>query len=141
MKFLKYTILPLSLIALNANAETSKQMTLPFNHEVIFAKDHNALTFNYDLSGNPAKKIVCKVSDAYKVWFEFPIENTIRESGTYGDYQTVIFKSSGHNSEPNDETSIYRADMKGTIKINEVDNQPPHTATATCYYANDNTNN
>lgn len=140
MKYINYALIPMAIVSFNVMASNlpAKQVNIPFSNEAIMSTTHSGLAFNYDMNGNPAKKIVCKLSNIYKSWFEFLDQGVFKESGTFGEYQTVTFTSKGNDSDQNESHSLYHADAAGNIKINEVARDKPTTATATCFYEVDN---
>lgn len=125
-------------IAIAAENSHPKNVMIPFNNEFINAADHSGLIFNYDLSGN--KKVVCKLSNIYKSWFKFSSQGMSRQSGVFGEYQTVTFSSHQQDQDKDESHSIYHADQVGTIKVNDTIRDQTHvsTSTATCFYKDEN---
>lgn len=62
MKYGKYLLLPLAIACVNVANAGAKLVNVPFNNELINSSKHEGILFNYDMDGNPAKKIVCEFS-------------------------------------------------------------------------------
>lgn len=141
MKHINFLIIPLAIVSCNILASSSlppKQISIPFNNEAILSTKHSGLVMNYDMHGNPPKKIVCKLSNIYKSWIEFPEQGAIKESHTFGGGQTVTFTSKGQDQDPDESHSIYHADTTGHIKISDTVRDKTSYATASCFYDIDN---
>lgn len=135
MNVIKFVSIPLAVAAISAAnaAPAPKLVSLPFSNEAIISKDHSGLVFNYELDANAGKRIVCKVSNVYKSWFEYSSGGQMLESGVFGEYQTVIF-TSNNQKRSNDSAAHYQADPAGEIKVNETRSGKPSQATASCFY-------
>ncbi len=136
MKPIKYLIIPLAILCINAAQAGAKQVYIPFNNEPIFSKNHEGLFFNYDMGDKPAKKIVCELSYVYKGWLEFLNQGQLRESGTYGDADGVDTITLTHQGQPSEDQ--YLADRSGTVKINAVKHEKAPNAAASCHYEFEN---
>lgn len=140
MKCFKYALIPLSIAAVDvAQAQANlppKTVSIPFTNEKILSQDHSGLVFNYAMEAD--KKIVCKLTNIYKSWIEYRDQSSMKQTGTYGGYQTVIFTAKGQDNEMDESTSKYHADRSGVIKVNEVEYYLSKHSTASCYYAADN---
>jgi hypothetical protein len=136
MKKIKYIILPLAILCVNAAQAGAKQVNIPFSNEPIFSQNHDGLFFNYDMGDKPAKKVVCELSYVYKGWLEFRNQGDLRESGTYGDadgVDTITLTNKGKSSEDQ-----YLADRAGTAKILAIKHEKAPKASASCHYEFDN---
>jgi hypothetical protein len=65
----------------------TKQVSIPFHNEAILSSTHSGLSFNYDMDDQQNKKIVCKLSNNYKSWFEF--QGVVTESGFLVEITTL----------------------------------------------------
>jgi len=138
MKRLKFVLmLPLAIACISAaQAESSlsaRQVSIPFNNEPILATGYSGLFFSYDMSGNPARKIVCKLAHVYKGWLEFRDQGAIVESGVYGGMETVTLTSKGRTSDPQ-----FHADNSGSVTIEDTKTVRMRIPVASCYYDVDN---
>lgn len=139
MKFFNLTLLTtISTVLLGtASAENSlpsKSVNLPFNNEQILSTTNNGLTFSYDMSGIPAKKVICKFSNAYKSWIEGPVDF----SPTFGGDQTIILTSLAKSQEISETIDVIHANNPvGNIKINDTNNGQVSVSTVSCYYENE----
>lgn len=132
MKFTKFLMLPLAIVSINVAHAGAKQVSLPFNNEPIFSENHEGLFFYYDMTGIPAKKVVCEFSYVYKGWLEFPNHGQIVESGVYGDADGIdrlVLTSKGRRGQDQ-----YHADPEGGIKLNAVKHEKAPNAVASCHY-------
>ena len=136
MKHIKYLLIPLTIASFNVAASNlpAKQVSIPFSNEKILSTNHSGLIFNYDMNGQPGKKIVCKLSKIYKSWIEFSDKGVVRESGTFGSHQTVTFSNKENSHDQDESHSIYHADAVGKMTINEVDRDTKSKANASCHY-------
>lgn len=136
MKHINLLLIPLALISFNVAASNSlpaKQVSIPFHNETILSSTHSGLSFNYDMDDQQNKKIVCKLSNNYKSWFEFKNQGVVTESATFGGNHNVIFINNSHKG-LSDNYSIYHADTMGDMKINETSRDKTSKATASCFY-------
>lgn len=136
MRYCKYLLLPLAIACVNVANAGAKQVNIPFNNELINSSKHEGLSFNYDMGGNPAKKIVCEFSYAYKGWLEYRRKGEIVESAVYGDadgIDKITLTTKEYSGE-----DIYHADSKGMIKVNSVVHEKASRAAASCHYEADN---
>ncbi len=139
MKLIKIAAIVFSLAAMNAQAAPApKSVTIPFNNETINAADHAGLVFNYAINTTPATKVVCKLNNAYKSWFEFSNQGVVNGSGVFGGYETVVFSMTDQSNKNNEDIAYYQADQSGEIKVFETDKNTISNATASCEYAVDN---
>lgn len=139
MKLVKITAIALSLAALNAQAAPApKSVAVPFSNVTINAADHEGLVFNYALNTAPATKVVCKLSNSYKSWFEYSNQGVVNGSGVFGGYETVVFSMTDQSNKNNEDIAYYQADQSGEIKVFETDKAKTSDATASCYYEADN---
>src|SRR5690242_14857697 len=94
MKHINLLLIPLALISCKvaaSHALPAKQVNIPFYNEVMLSAHHSGLSFKYDMNHNQNKKIVCKLSNNYKSWFEFKNQGVVTESATFGGNHNVIF--------------------------------------------------
>ena len=101
-----------------ADALPVKPVNVPFTHVSIFDKEHEGLSFNYDLTGG--KKVVCQLTDIYKAWLETPSEGAAQESNTFGGFQLVALSNTEQTHNVNEWVSVIHVDASGTVKINET---------------------
>lgn len=132
----KYLSVLLAITAINiAHASSPKEVTIPFYREALLSNKHSGLKFNYKMNNN--KIVACDLSNVYKAWFEYTTDGVMRESGVFGDNQTVVFGSRGKDS-TGGMVSYYRADATGEIMVFETESNNNKNATVTCFYAADN---
>lgn len=141
MKHIHYLLIPLALASINVSASNSlptKQVSIPFTNEAIISANHSGLVFKYDMNGNPTKKIICALSNAYKSWFEFSDQGLFRESATFGGNHIVTFSSKGTDHTQDGNYTSFHADAAGEIKINEVGRGKLSHENVSCFYSVDN---
>lgn len=128
-----YLLILLAFISLEAAASV-KLVSFPFNNEAIISANHSGLLFNYNMDGNPSKKIICNLSNSYNSWFVYFDKWVGKTSRTYSQNHTVIFTSNGEDNEPQ---SVYHANIAGSIEIYEPLHYKAKDATVSCYYDSD----
>lgn len=126
-----------SLICLTAITSVSayaapqpKRVALPFSDLKIVTKHYRGLLFNYDMSGTPAKKIVCDYKDVYKSWTEFKNDGVAAELGVFGGSGTFIMTNKGNT----DGEQQWHADVKGAAKIMSYRHKDYPNQTVSCRY-------
>jgi hypothetical protein len=123
MKYLKYlAILSLAMggVSVAQAFMSPRQVSIPFSNEPILTPGHTGLIFNYDMNGNPARKIVCRLAHVYKGRLEFPDQGSIEESGVYGGTETITLTSKGITSDPQ-----FHADSSGSVTVNDTKTRHP----------------
>lgn len=130
---MKWLMLPLAMVSFNAIA-APKLVQLPFTNEPIFTLRHTGLFFNYDLNSKPTRSVVCKLSNVYKGWLVFKDHGAIKESGVYGDSQTIILTNKGPVGRIDDATDSFHVDAVGSVTIKDIHYDNNINASASCYY-------
>lgn len=140
MRLIKIISVGITIAAINSAyaSPSPKTVSIPFNNEVINSVDHNGLAFNYSLNTYPATKIVCKLTNAYKSWFEFSNQGIAVESGTFGGQENVIFSTTDQTSKNSEYTIHYQADQTGAINVFDAADSKSSHAVLSCNYAPDN---
>ena len=129
--------LALSLSSVVLANPAVKQLQVPFVNESV--EQESGLSANYNMNGTPSKKVVCTLSNLYKGWINYTENGAIKESGTYGGAQTVIFTNKGETRYISENLDQFHADAVGHLLIHHIDKKNGPTYLS-CLYMDENNN-